>query len=70
MKEVLRSKDREPIEMLQDSNAPTQLWVQCDACMRWRMLPDGIQRESLPDKWFCNLHPIPSRSAILFFTYL
>ncbi|ESO87312.1 hypothetical protein LOTGIDRAFT_107313, partial [Lottia gigantea] len=32
------------------------LWAQCDNCLKWRRLPDGISR-SLPDKWFCYMNP-------------
>lgn len=36
---------------------PDQTWVQCDACLKWRKLPDGI--EHLPEKWYCSLNPDP-----------
>ncbi|XP_043988151.1 MORC family CW-type zinc finger protein 3a isoform X1 [Gambusia affinis] len=38
---------------------PDQNWVQCDACLRWRKLPDGIDVNKLPDKWYCSLNPDP-----------
>ncbi|XP_062287541.1 MORC family CW-type zinc finger protein 3a isoform X1 [Scomber scombrus] len=38
---------------------PDQNWVQCDYCLRWRKLPDGIDCSKLPDKWFCQLNPDP-----------
>ncbi|KAM4561966.1 MORC family CW-type zinc finger protein 3a [Fundulus diaphanus] len=38
---------------------PDQNWVQCDSCLRWRKLPDGIDVSKLPDKWFCHLNPDP-----------
>ncbi|XP_067459824.1 MORC family CW-type zinc finger protein 3a isoform X1 [Thunnus thynnus] len=38
---------------------PDQNWVQCDNCLRWRKLPDGIDTNKLPDKWFCQLNPDP-----------
>ncbi|KAJ4934845.1 hypothetical protein JOQ06_007626 [Pogonophryne albipinna] len=34
-------------------------WVQCDECLRWRKLPDGIDDLKLPDKWYCHLNPDP-----------
>uniref|UniRef100_A0A8C5IE49 MORC family CW-type zinc finger 3 n=1 Tax=Junco hyemalis TaxID=40217 RepID=A0A8C5IE49_JUNHY len=44
-----------PVEEIQKQ--PDQTWVQCDACLKWRKLPDGI--EQLPDKWYCSLNPDP-----------
>uniref|UniRef100_A0A7N5ZR87 CW-type domain-containing protein n=1 Tax=Anabas testudineus TaxID=64144 RepID=A0A7N5ZR87_ANATE len=38
---------------------PDQNWVQCDECLQWRKLPDGINHEKLPDKWFCHMNPDP-----------
>ncbi|XP_065107824.1 uncharacterized protein [Paramisgurnus dabryanus] len=36
---------------------PDQNWVQCDDCLKWRKLPDGIDTDKLPDKWFCHMNP-------------
>lgn len=36
---------------------PDQTWVQCDACLKWRKLPDGI--DQLPEKWYCSNNPDP-----------
>ncbi|XP_064561247.1 MORC family CW-type zinc finger protein 3 [Zonotrichia leucophrys gambelii] len=44
-----------PVEEIQKQ--PDQTWVQCDACLKWRKLPDGI--EQLPEKWYCSLNPDP-----------
>ncbi|KAJ8013149.1 hypothetical protein DPEC_G00050290 [Dallia pectoralis] len=38
---------------------PDQNWVQCDNCLHWRKLPDGIDCSLLPDKWFCHMNPDP-----------
>ncbi|XP_029386159.1 MORC family CW-type zinc finger protein 3a isoform X1 [Echeneis naucrates] len=38
---------------------PDQNWVQCDECLKWRKLPDGIDYRKLPDKWSCNSNPDP-----------
>ncbi|TSU63004.1 Protein dopey-2 [Bagarius yarrelli] len=46
-----------PVE--DDVKKPDQNWVQCDACSQWRKLPDGIDTELLPDKWFCYMNPDP-----------
>ncbi|XP_048879139.1 MORC family CW-type zinc finger protein 3-like [Brienomyrus brachyistius] len=39
--------------------APDQNWVQCDDCLKWRRLPDGINSKLLPDEWFCHMNPDP-----------
>uniref|UniRef100_A0A4X2KF23 CW-type domain-containing protein n=1 Tax=Vombatus ursinus TaxID=29139 RepID=A0A4X2KF23_VOMUR len=36
---------------------PDQTWVQCDSCLKWRKLPDGI--DQLPEKWYCSMNPDP-----------
>ncbi|XP_008273840.1 MORC family CW-type zinc finger protein 3a [Stegastes partitus] len=38
---------------------PDQNWVQCDDCLQWRKLPDGIDCNKLPEKWFCRMNPDP-----------
>ncbi|MBN3300920.1 MORC3 protein, partial [Amia calva] len=44
-----------PVEDTQ--KRPDQNWVQCDDCLKWRKLPDGIDK--LPDKWYCRMNPDP-----------
>ncbi|XP_078416364.1 MORC family CW-type zinc finger protein 3-like [Cetorhinus maximus] len=46
-----------PVEDLQ--KLPDQVWAQCDGCLKWRKLPDGIDPDNLPDKWFCSMNPDP-----------
>ncbi|NXW88243.1 MORC3 protein, partial [Alopecoenas beccarii] len=58
--EMKRKKNEEyplslPVEEIQKQ--PDQTWVQCDGCLKWRKLPDGI--ENLPEKWYCSLNPDP-----------
>ncbi|XP_059824836.1 MORC family CW-type zinc finger protein 3a [Hypanus sabinus] len=38
---------------------PDQVWVQCDSCLKWRKIPDEIDPDMLPDKWFCSMNPDP-----------
>ncbi|XP_033987670.1 LOW QUALITY PROTEIN: MORC family CW-type zinc finger protein 3-like [Trematomus bernacchii] len=38
---------------------PDQNRVQCHECLRWRKLPDGIDSDKLPEKWYCHLNPDP-----------
>ncbi|KAK3041470.1 hypothetical protein RJ639_000447 [Escallonia herrerae] len=30
-------------------------WVCCDKCQKWRLLPNGKNPESLPEKWLCSM---------------
>ncbi|XP_026150487.1 MORC family CW-type zinc finger protein 3-like [Mastacembelus armatus] len=38
---------------------PDQSWIQCDDCLQWRKLPDGIDCSKLPEKWVCHMNPDP-----------
>ncbi|XP_069801513.1 MORC family CW-type zinc finger protein 3 isoform X2 [Dendropsophus ebraccatus] len=44
-----------PVE--DEQKRPDQTWAQCDSCLKWRKLPDGMGK--LPSKWFCNMNPDP-----------
>ncbi|XP_075449903.1 MORC family CW-type zinc finger protein 3 isoform X3 [Ascaphus truei] len=44
-----------PVEDLKKN--PDQNWVQCDSCLKWRKLPDGMGK--LPTKWYCNMNADP-----------
>ncbi|KAJ8388523.1 hypothetical protein AAFF_G00132370 [Aldrovandia affinis] len=48
-----------PIPIEDAAKFPDQSWVQCDDCLKWRRLPDGIDCGLLPEKWFCRLNPDP-----------
>nr|XP_043630346.1 cysteine-tryptophan domain-containing zinc finger protein 3-like [Erigeron canadensis] len=37
------------------SEVPSDHWVLCDRCEKWRLLPIGIDPENLPDKWQCSM---------------
>ena len=43
-----------------DRMLPDQKWAQCDnpKCLKWRLLPDATDLDSLPDKWYCKDHPL------------
>ncbi|KAL0963642.1 hypothetical protein UPYG_G00308970 [Umbra pygmaea] len=62
-KEIRFKRDKEnpnstiPVE--DTMKRPDQNWVQCDNCLRWRKLPDGIDCSLLPEKWFCHMNPDP-----------
>ncbi|KAL3860361.1 hypothetical protein ACJMK2_010497 [Sinanodonta woodiana] len=39
-------------------------WVQCDLCLKWRQLPEGVILENeIPTFWFCYMNPDTSKSA-------
>ncbi|KAH7426432.1 hypothetical protein KP509_10G001700 [Ceratopteris richardii] len=43
-----------------DENAvytPDFSWVQCNRCLKWRMLEAGANEKDLPDDWFCYMPP-------------
>uniref|UniRef100_A0ABM5FXT9 MORC family CW-type zinc finger protein 3 isoform X1 n=1 Tax=Pogona vitticeps TaxID=103695 RepID=A0ABM5FXT9_9SAUR len=57
--EMQAKKTEHPLEVLVEDTQkrPDQTWVQCDSCLKWRKLPDGIER--LPEKWYCSYNPDP-----------
>ncbi|XP_058885069.1 MORC family CW-type zinc finger protein 3-like isoform X1 [Acipenser ruthenus] len=55
-----KRKREDPTNMvpLEDTKKrPDQNWVQCDGCLKWRKLPDGIDPDRLPEKWYCHMNP-------------
>lgn len=43
-----------------DENAqytPDHSWVQCNKCLKWRILDVGLDDKDLPDEWFCYMPP-------------
>ncbi|XP_018101401.1 MORC family CW-type zinc finger protein 3 isoform X2 [Xenopus laevis] len=45
-----------PVEDIQKT--PDQKWVQCDDCLKWRKLPDGVA-VSKKDTWSCKFNTDP-----------
>ncbi|KAH9504465.1 MORC CW-type zinc finger protein 3 [Bulinus truncatus] len=35
---------------------PDYLWANCDSCRKWRRLPKGTKKISLPEEWFCYMN--------------
>ncbi|KAB5576854.1 hypothetical protein PHYPO_G00203300 [Pangasianodon hypophthalmus] len=61
-KEVRHRRQKNPncsVPVEDVAKRPDQSWVQCDKCLKWRKLPDGIDTKLLPDKWFCRMNPDP-----------
>ncbi|XP_051869623.1 MORC family CW-type zinc finger protein 3a [Pristis pectinata] len=50
------SKQRDPVNVEDSQKLPDQVWAQCDGCLKWRKLPDEIDPDTLPDKWFCSMN--------------
>ncbi|XP_062861759.1 MORC family CW-type zinc finger protein 3-like [Trichomycterus rosablanca] len=57
----MRHRLKEDCAALVEDNVkePDQNWVQCDECLKWRKLPDGINTKKLPDKWSCHMNTDP-----------
>ncbi|XP_046902619.1 MORC family CW-type zinc finger protein 3a isoform X2 [Hypomesus transpacificus] len=54
------TKDPNNKEAVEDiEKRPDQNWVQCNKCLKWRKLPDGIDCDRLPDEWYCLNNPDP-----------
>ncbi|XP_048094732.1 MORC family CW-type zinc finger protein 3a [Alosa alosa] len=62
-KEIRYKRDQEhptcTIPLEDTLKRPDQNWVQCDKCLQWRKLPDGIDPDRLPERWFCHMNPDP-----------
>ncbi|XP_016388945.1 MORC family CW-type zinc finger protein 3-like isoform X3 [Sinocyclocheilus rhinocerous] len=59
-KAICHKKGLNTTESMEDiPKRPDQNWVQCDYCLKWRKLPDGIDMNKLPEKWFCRFNPDP-----------
>uniref|UniRef100_W5K3H9 CW-type domain-containing protein n=1 Tax=Astyanax mexicanus TaxID=7994 RepID=W5K3H9_ASTMX len=52
-----RLRSTVPVEDIQ--KRPDQNWVQCNSCLKWRKLPDGIDTDKLPESWFCHMNYDP-----------
>ena len=42
-----------PAEAVADDPTPQQLWVCCDACLKWRRIPSAVEQASLGAQWVC-----------------
>ncbi|XP_078795908.1 MORC family CW-type zinc finger protein 3-like isoform X2 [Oryzias latipes] len=57
-----RMKQEDPTNSIQVEDTmkqPDQNWIQCNGCLKWRRLPDGIDCSKLPTEWFCRMNPDP-----------
>uniref|UniRef100_A0A2C9L6C5 CW-type domain-containing protein n=1 Tax=Biomphalaria glabrata TaxID=6526 RepID=A0A2C9L6C5_BIOGL len=44
------------IENDKESMQPDSLWANCDQCRKWRRLPKGTDKKTLPEQWYCYLN--------------
>ncbi|KAF5903094.1 MORC family CW-type zinc finger protein 3, partial [Clarias magur] len=59
-KQVLFIHDTKCNGRLEDTvEQPDRQWVQCDDCLKWRKLPDGIDAKKLPKRWLCHMNLDP-----------
>ncbi|GFO12264.1 MORC family CW-type Zinc finger protein 3, partial [Plakobranchus ocellatus] len=42
-----------PSSSQSSSDLPDWTWANCDKCLKWRRLPDSVNPETLPAKWYC-----------------
>ena len=52
-KEIQESRQDEPRVQVKREWQPrtSDMWVQCETCKKWQMLPDDSNPAILPDKW-------------------
>ncbi|XP_046363839.2 MORC family CW-type zinc finger protein 3-like [Haliotis rufescens] len=50
------------VQVAPAGNLPDWLWAQCENCLKWRRLPDGVRQTGLPDRWFCHMNPDASHN--------
>ncbi|KAK3603818.1 hypothetical protein CHS0354_042819 [Potamilus streckersoni] len=59
-----RSSETEQDKSVEPSFGNKDCWVQCDLCLKWRQLPEGVVMETeIPTFWFCYMNPDTSKSA-------
>ncbi|XP_033106039.1 MORC family CW-type zinc finger protein 3-like [Anneissia japonica] len=44
------------------ADVPDYTWVQCDKCSKWRKLPDSVDPDQLPERWFCSMNKDTSQN--------
>ncbi|KAK0057809.1 MORC family CW-type zinc finger protein 3, partial [Biomphalaria pfeifferi] len=44
------------IENDKESMQPDSLWANCDQCRKWRRLPKGTDKKTLPEQWYCYMN--------------
>eukprot|EP00816_Leptocylindrus_hargravesii_P004282 CAMPEP_0196810506 /NCGR_PEP_ID=MMETSP1362-20130617/10310_1 /TAXON_ID=163516 /ORGANISM="Leptocylindrus danicus, Strain CCMP1856" /LENGTH=1142 /DNA_ID=CAMNT_0042185525 /DNA_START=239 /DNA_END=3667 /DNA_ORIENTATION=+ len=51
-----RPKHQQMSDSDDDGSGGEGVWVQCDECQKWRLLPSFVNSATLPDKWFCSMN--------------
>lgn len=44
---------------------PDHSWVQCNKCLKWRILDKSFDSKDLPDEWFCYMPPFKGTCTML-----
>jgi len=59
----LMSKDKRRRDRDDDSMKSEDEWVQCDACLKWRVLPSSVDVIKLPKHWYCEMNVDPLHNS-------
>lgn len=49
-----KANGQSPVEG--DNEENDENWVQCDRCQKWRFLPEFVDMDGLPERWFCEMN--------------
>ncbi|CAM6103765.1 unnamed protein product [Calypogeia fissa] len=55
-----RDRGKQEAQELKNTTEPDEIWVQCDACSKWRKLPDEAEKPKDGLAWFCSMNKDPS----------
>ena len=60
-KEEEEEEEGEEEDESEEEDEAEQLWAQCDACAKWRRLPESMRdSDELDEAWTCAMHPDPA----------
>ena len=49
-------RKRKPRSEKEEEDDDELEWVQCDNCLKWRILPSNVQTDELPKHWYCEMN--------------
>ncbi|OQR92489.1 hypothetical protein THRCLA_22383 [Thraustotheca clavata] len=50
------SSSRQAEDNVEDIEEQEAKWVQCDSCRKWRTVPQELDLEAMPEKWYCRMN--------------
>ena len=53
---IRRSSSKASDDEDDDSGEDDDHWAQCEKCQKWRILPASVDKDKLPDPWFCEMN--------------